>query len=311
MIYNCKEDIIQLTPSWTGERLSDGRPNVKKSVIERLRNMSIEEVWRLGWINLYNNQFQGEFKQTHNTGKPTVGRAVTACFMPMREDLDIAMTRMGKAQGMKGMYNQWVVDSLIEDDVFVVDLFDKIEYGTIVGGNLATVIKQKTKHGGAVVWGSIRDLQQIRDIDDINIFYRGIHPAPIREVTMTGFNTPCRLGDAVCLPGDIVYACTSGVCIIPAQFAEAVADDGEKIHIRDIFGFQRIHEGKYNATEIDEFPWKLEMFEDFMDWFKTSEKAKNYQHLNFDIDREYIKKRIDIEHERYILGTTMKSVDQV
>ena len=63
------------------------------------------------------------------------------------------MMRQAKSQGMKGMYNQWVVDSLVEDDVFVADLFDKTEYGTLVGGNLATVIRQKTKRGGAVVLG--------------------------------------------------------------------------------------------------------------------------------------------------------------
>ena len=105
-----------------------------------------------------------EFKCTHNTQKPTVGRAVTATFVPIREDLELAMMRQAKSQGMKGMYNQWVVDGLVEDDVFVADLFDKTEYGTLVGGNLATVIRQKTKRGGAVVWGSIRDLQQIREI---------------------------------------------------------------------------------------------------------------------------------------------------
>ena len=159
MQFNQREDIIQMTPLWTGERFPDGRPRVADSVLERLRGMSIEEVWRLAWIKLNNYQFQGEFKCTHNTQKPTVGRAVTATFVPIREDLEIAMMRQAKKQGMKGMYNQWVVDSLVEDDVFVADLFDKTEYGTLVGGNLATVIRQKTKRGGAVVWGSIRDVQ--------------------------------------------------------------------------------------------------------------------------------------------------------
>lgn len=311
MKFNSKEDIIQMTPLWTGERLPDGRPYVADSVLDRLRNMSIEEVWRLAWIRLNNYQFQGEFQSTHNTRKPTVGRAVTASFVPIREDLEIAMCSQAKTQGMKGMYNQWVVDSLIENDVFVSDLFDKTQYGTIVGGNLATVIKRKTVRGGAVVWGSIRDLQQIREVEGINIFYRGFHPSPIRDITMVGFNCPCRIGQATCLPGDVVYACESGVCFIPPHLAQEVADDAEKVHVRDIFGFQRIDEGKYSATAIDEFPWTMALFEDFMDWLKTDEKAAPYRHLNWDKDRQLIIERRDLEHERYNLDTCRKDLSDV
>lgn len=311
MRFNSKEDIIQMTPLWKGERLPDGRPFVSDSVLERLRKMSIEEVWRLAWICLNNYQFQGEFKSTHKAEQPMVGRAVTATFVPIREDLEIAMCSQAKQQGMRGMYNQWAVDSLIENDVFVSDLFDKTQYGTIVGGNLATVIRQKTVRGGAVVWGSIRDLQQIREIEGINIFYRGLHPSPIRDITMIGFNAPCRIGQATCLPGDVVYACESGVCFIPPHLAEEVADDAEKIHVRDIFGFQRIHEGKYSATAIDEFPWRIEIFEDFMGWLKTDQAAKPYAHLNWDKERQLIIDRRDIEHERYNLDSCRKDIDDV
>ena len=47
MQFNSREDIIQMTPLWNGDRFPDGRPRVADSVLERLRNMSIEEVWRL------------------------------------------------------------------------------------------------------------------------------------------------------------------------------------------------------------------------------------------------------------------------
>ena len=299
MQFNNYEDIVQMTPLWKGDRFPDGRPRVADSVLARLRSMSIEEVWRLAWMKLNNYQFQGDFKCTHSTMKPTVGRAVTATFVPIREDLEIAMMRQAKSQGMKGMYNQWVVDSLVEDDVFVADLFDKTEYGTLVGGNLATVIRQKTKRGGAVVWGSIRDVQQIRDIDDINIFYRGFH------------HSPCRIGHATCLPGDVVYACECGVCFIPPHMAEEVAEDAEKVHVRDIFGFQRIHEGKYSATAIDEFPWKIEIFEDFMNWLKTDERAAPYRHLTWEKERQLIIDRRDLEHERYNLDSCRKDLCDV
>ena len=62
MRFNCKEDIIQITPLWTGERLSDGRPYVPADVLNRLRNLTIEEVWKVGWIKNYNYQFERELR---------------------------------------------------------------------------------------------------------------------------------------------------------------------------------------------------------------------------------------------------------
>ena len=55
-------------------------------------------------------------------------------------------------------------------------MFDKIFQGTYVGGNLSTAIKTRTKRGGAVIWGGIRDLEQIVKIEGINVYYRGIDP---------------------------------------------------------------------------------------------------------------------------------------
>ena len=53
MKFNCKEDIIQLTPLWTGERFEDGRPKVPDEILERIKKTTIEEMWaplvRLGY----------------------------------------------------------------------------------------------------------------------------------------------------------------------------------------------------------------------------------------------------------------------
>ena len=45
MRFNHREDIIQITPLWKGERMEDGRPKVPKSVLERLRKVTLEEAW--------------------------------------------------------------------------------------------------------------------------------------------------------------------------------------------------------------------------------------------------------------------------
>jgi len=280
MHFNCREDIIQITPLWKGERLPDGRPKVPDTVLERIRKITLEEAWGLLWSRGYRYQFQGEFRQTH-PGRVLVGRAVTTTLMPIRPDYHEWAIDFGhNEEGRKGTYNQWVIDTLQEDDVVVVDLFDKIFQGTYVGGNLSTAIANRTKRGGAVIWGGIRDMEQIVKIPDLQIMHRGCDPTGIADVVLTGFNTPTRIGNATCLPGDVVMGTISGVLFIPAHLAEEVVTRAEKSHIRDVFGFTRLREGVYSTAQIDT-AWTLPMMEDFVNWFKTDEAAKEYQYLDW------------------------------
>lgn len=138
-----------------------------------------------------------------------------------------------------------------EDDVAVVDMFDKVYKGTFVGGNLSTAISARTKRGGAVIWGGIRDNQQVVKIEGINVYYRGSDPTAIEDVTMVGMNVPCRIGRAVCLPGDVVLGTPSGVIFIPPHLAETTVELAEKSQVRDVFGFIRLNEGIYTTAQID------------------------------------------------------------
>ena len=293
MFFNTPEEIIKMTPQWTGERLEDGRPKVPASVLERMRHLTLEEVWGTAYSQGWEFQAEGHLYHTHPTenGHRLVGRAVTCVCVPLRMDLHEVATAESREFGFKGGYNKSAVDRLVEDDVMVVDLFDKVTYGTFFGGNLSTAIKNKTKRGGAVVWGGIRDLDQIKEIEGIQIYYRGTHPTPIRDYVMTGYNAPCRIGEACCMPGDVVFGSNEGVVFVPAHMAEKVADKAEKSHLRDDFGFERLAQGVYTATQIDG-GWTAEMWDDFMNWFKTSEKAANFQYLDWaeDLERERLRR---------------------
>ena len=161
-----KNDIIQLTSKWTGERLPDGRPKVPDEDLAELRNLTLEEVWQPLFLKGYNCLFEEKLKRLHDDKRKLIGRAVTCTFVPSRPDLEEITKEIGEEEGRKGTFNQWVIDSLVEGDVVVADMYDKIYEGTFVGGNLTTAIKNRTKTGGAVVWGGIRDLEQIEGIDD-------------------------------------------------------------------------------------------------------------------------------------------------
>ncbi len=289
MFFNDKETIIRLTPEWKGERMEDGRPKVSADVLRRMRNITFEEAWGPLWGLGYRNNWECNFKMTAGRNV-LVGRAVTAVMAPKRPDLDAALMDIGKKEeGHKGFYNQWVIDSLVEDDVVVVDLYDKIFEGTYVGGNLSTAIRTRTKNGGAVIWGGIRDLQQIVEIESLQIYYRGVDPTGIGNCSMISYNGPCRIGQAICMPGDVVLGTMSGVIFVPAHLAEMVVVRAEKNHVRDIFGFDRLKSGTYTTAQIDR-PWTTPMMEDFLQWFATDPRAEEYRHLTWEEDMEESRK---------------------
>ncbi|MDR1600107.1 MAG: RraA family protein [Oscillospiraceae bacterium] len=285
--FNNKDQTEFLTPEWTGERLSDGRPMVSQSLLERLRRLTLEEAWGTIYSKGYKYQFQGDFMRTNpDPNYRLVGRAVTATLVPTRPDLHALTTKQGiEAEGRRGTFNQWVIDSLVEDDVVVVDFYDKVRDGTFVGGNLSTAISTRTKRGGAVLWGGIRDMEQIVKIKGLQVMHRGEDPTPIAEYVITGMNTPCRIGGATCMPGDVVFATQSGVLFIPPQLAEEAVVKAEKAHVRDIFGFTRLREGVYSTAQVDT-GWTRLMMDDFVQWIQDAIEGEPYQHLTWEEELE-------------------------
>lgn len=275
------EYILEITREWTGERFADQRPKVSDSLLERLSRVTTEEAYIALLKKGYKRQYEGALRRLPNSRR-LIGRAVTAIMVPSRPDVHDQMLDYGRrVEHRRGSFNQWVVDSLVPQDVLVVDMGDQITFGTFVGGNLSTAIQKRTVNGGAVIWGGIRDLEQIEQIPDYQIYYRGTHPSPIGDVMLTQINGPTQIGGAVCLPGDVVLGTTSGVVFIPPHLAEYVASRAEKIHVRDVFGFERLRDGTYTSAQIDQECWSQAMMEDFIRWFNTSDETLRYRHLDW------------------------------
>ena len=295
MLFNTREEIIAMTPEWTGERFEDGRPKVADKYLDALYGMTLEELWKPILVTGYESQFiamkslHPEFKEDGTVNQKLVGRAVTAMYAPVRPDYKEAMNAMARAKGLSGTPNQWVIDSLTDRDVIVIDMFDKVYKGTFLGGNLTTAIHQKTGNGGAVIWGGIRDIEQMHRVPDVQVYYRGIDPTPIRDFVMTGMNCPVRLGDgrdaAICLPGDVVYGCSGGVLFIPPQLVVDVVDDGAKTQVKDLFGFEMISQNKFTTAQIDKKTWSEEMLDLLMEFIRTDERAAAYRDIDW--SKEY------------------------
>lgn len=284
MKFNVKEDIIQMTSLWKGERFEDGRPRVPDAHLKALHNLTLEEVWKPIFVKGYINQFEGRLKLLHGDGRKMIGRAVTASYCPTRPDLNETVMDIGRAEGRTGTYNQWVVDSLVEGDVCVIDMYDKIYKGTFLGGNLTTAIANRTKTGGGVIWGGIRDLEQMKKVPGVQVYYRGIDPTPIREFVMTGFNTPTKIGNAVCLPGDVVFGTDSGVLFIPAHLVQEVVDGAVKTKVKDMFSFEMITQNKFTTAQIDKNVWTVEMLDLLLEYIDTNEEAADFRGIDWSLE---------------------------
>jgi regulator of RNase E activity RraA len=257
MRFDCREDIIQLTPLWKGERFPNGRPRVPDHVLKSIKTATTEEAWGVLIEHGYKYQFEGDWLNLHPENT-LVGRAVTGVFVPRRPDLHDTLMEYGhKEEGRIGEMNSWVIETLVEDDVIVIDLFGKVYEGTFSGGNLSTAIASRTKRG-QVIFGGIRDMQQIQGIANLDTFCKGNDPTGINDVTLVGLNTPCRIGRAICMPGDVV----------PAHLAEEVANKAADTALRDTFGLQRLRENRYTSSEMDT-KWTAEIEADFAEWRKT------------------------------------------
>ena len=243
--------------------------------------MTLEEVWKPIFVRGYESQFEGRLQTLHDDGRKLVGRAVTATYCPYRPDLDEVVKKIGEQEKRAGTYNQWVVENLTEGDALVVDMYDKIYKGTFLGGNLTTAVKNKTKTGGAVIWGGVRDVEQMKKVEGVQVYFRGIDPTPIREFIITGYNTATRIGNAVCLPGDVVFGSGGGVLFIPSHLVETVVGGAAKTQVKDIFGFEMITQNKFTPSQIDRNTWTEEMLDLLMDFIKNDSRGENYRDLDW------------------------------
>jgi regulator of RNase E activity RraA len=258
-----KDELIFLTSEWKGERFKDGRPKVSDDLIQRAKNIGIEEAWTVLKNEGYNNQFEGNWKMVHDD-VPVVGRAVTAMFLPTRPDIEKNIKDRGVKQGRKGNTNAWPIDVLTKGDVYVADGFGKIKGGTLIGDNLGNSIYNKSGNG-VIFNGSARDLQGLSKITGFNAFVRDFDPSYLEEMVLMGLNTPIRIGQAVVLPGDLVISEKEGVLFIPAHLAEKVVATAEFIALRDKFGQAMLKSGTYTTGEIDS-QWTPAIKDAFLKW---------------------------------------------
>lgn len=262
-----KEELIFLTPSWKGERFPDGRPKVSDNILRRMKSVSVEEAWATMKNAGFAYQIAEGWKMI-NPDSVLVGRAVTATFMPGRPDMWKAIDSVGKKQGKRGQ-NTWPVDLLVKGDVYVANQFGAKLNGPTIGDNVGNAIYAKSGNG-IVYDGAIRDLEGLKEIGRFTSYYTSYDPSyhnPGKDINtmIIGINKPTLIRTVTVMPGDVVLGKLGVVVFVPPHLAEIVVKTSEIVRLRDLFGHQRLREGKYTAGQIDA-RWSDDIEKDFSKW---------------------------------------------
>jgi len=269
-----KEQLIALTPFWKGDRFADGRPKVSDDILKRMKSVSVEEAWAVMKNAGYGYQV-AEGWQVINPDSVLVGRAVTATFMPGRPDVWKAIDSAGKKEGRRAQ-NVWAVELLVKGDVYVADQFGAHRNGPTIGDNVGNAIYARSGNG-IVYDGALRDVEGLKEIGGFTSFYTSYDPSYHNPqvdndgrrgdltTMIVGINQPTRIRTVTVMPGDVVLGKLGVVVFIPPHLAEQVVTTSEIVRLRDMFGHQRLREGKYTAGQIDA-RWSDEIERDFSKW---------------------------------------------
>ena len=267
-----KAELIKYTPEWKGERFPDGRPKVPDSILKRMKDVSLEEAWAVLRNEGFTYQYEDGWLSIHPE-KTLVGRALTATWMPGRPDIHKVIAEQGKKDGRIGGQNAWPVDMLQPGDVYVCDHFGLKVGGPSIGDNVGNSIYAKSGNG-IVYDGAVRDIEGLKELENFTSFVRTYHPShhssslgPGLNSTLVGINAPTRIGQVLVMPGDVVLGKEGGVVFIPPQLAEKVVKTSEVVRLRDMFGHQRLREGKYTSGQIDT-RWAEAIERDFSQWLR-------------------------------------------
>jgi regulator of RNase E activity RraA len=248
---------------------------VPDSVLKRMKSVTLEEAWAVLRDAGFTHQYEDGWLSIH-PDKVLVGRALTAQWLPGRPDIHKVIEEQGKKDNRIGGQNAWPVDMLQPADVYVCDHFGLKQDGPSIGDNVGNAIYARSGNG-IVYNGAVRDIEGLKELENFVSFVRYYDPShhfssigPKLNSTMIGINIPIRIGSATVMPGDVVLGRDGGVLFIPPQFAEKVVKASEYVHLQDMFGHQRLREGKYTSGQIDA-QWSEPIERDFTGWLRENQ----------------------------------------
>ncbi|TCR64056.1 ribonuclease activity regulator RraA [Bosea sp. BK604] len=165
-----------------------------------------------------------------------VGPAFTLRYVPMREDLALAIDIGNPANAMLQATQQIPAGS-----VFVMDMCGNGAVGGL--GDVLTTRMQVRGVVGVVADGGMRDVAEIRTLGMPTYCKGPAAPASPSALIPIAIQQPIGCGGVLIYPGDIIVADEDGVAVIPVHLAEEVAKQAIEKEALDGWVRERVAEG--------------------------------------------------------------------
>ncbi|MFL2814713.1 MAG: RraA family protein [Candidatus Puniceispirillales bacterium] len=168
-----------------------------------------------------NGSLHGVFEQRYGQGR-VVGRAMPVKFA--KKSSDPNAWRFG---GGVGKPLEEVLKTMSKGQIVVMDL-DGSKTASAWGG-LASKLAIQKGVCGTVMWGTCRDVDEIRECG-YPVWSTGVCPRRSRnEFTFGSINKKIKIGEVEIAPNDIIVADSSGVVCVPKELISDILENLEKI----------------------------------------------------------------------------------
>ena len=250
------------------EVLKTQRTPVTDQQLDELKKFPLEAVWGtlqgLGYVNCHYSGLKSTRPQER-----LLGRALTIRYLPRRPDLDQALETLAKEGDWPRAYNVRAAEEAKPGDVLVVDLGGGIPDGVFFG-DISALGAKMAGAKGAVLYGSTRDLTELRQFDDFPVLAVGFDPRPASQVGVD-WNIPIRGGTITVLPGDVVLADEEAVLFFPPQLADQVITRTKEFVAREDFEREMARLKKHRFREV--YPLNSELKKKFDEEYKAKNKS--------------------------------------
>ncbi len=231
-----------------------------------LEELPLETVWGVIRSMGYEETFYPGMTPTL-PGKRLIGRAVTIRYLPRRPDLVKAMEALAEEEGWSSKFHTRAAEESRPGDVLVVDMGGKVE-GGVFFGDISALGAQMSGARGAILYGSTRDLDELKEMDGFPVFSMGFHPSGATQVGVD-WNVPIRVGDATVMPGDLVLATDEAVIFFPPEIADEVIAKSIKHRNEENYKRELVRSKKYRFRDV--YPLRPDLKKEYEEMIKKDD----------------------------------------
>ncbi|MFT7599221.1 MAG: 5-oxopent-3-ene-1,2,5-tricarboxylate decarboxylase [Acidimicrobiales bacterium] len=198
------------------------------------------------------NSFLNRLKPL-NPGQRLLGYAHTLRYVPKNEEFEKRSTGPNAQRR--------AVESIEPDDVLIAEAGFEPDAGTI--GDIFTMVVKQRGGAGFITDGALRDTPAIAEIG-LAVYHQSSHAATLGRLhTPLDNQIPISCAGVTVFPGDILVGDGEGVCVIPARWAEEIANDAYAQELEEEWAIERVTAGE---SSIGTFPIATERRAEFEEW---------------------------------------------